>query len=100
MIKFKKGAFYSEKKVRPLFLKYKSSIISPAFDIIELIPLLVFVNSWFCLSCDICVMPDFEPNEYLFTTHANKGYTRWEIYAWAVRDAMMKAGDFTSYKED
>ena len=59
MIKFKKGAFYSEKKVRPFFLKYKSSLISPAFAIIELIPLLVFVNCWCCLTCDVCVMPDF-----------------------------------------
>ena len=39
-------------------------------------------------------MPDFEPNEYLFETHADKGSERWEIYAWALRDAMMKAGGF------
>jgi len=66
LIKFKKGAFASEKKVRPVFLKYKSTTVSPAFDILELIPLLAFQLSWCCLTCDVCVMPDFEPNEYLF----------------------------------
>ena len=39
-------------------------------------------------------MPDFEPNEYLFKTHKDKGTERWEIFAWAVRDAMAKSGDF------
>ena len=41
-------------------------------------------------------MPDFQPNEYLFKTHADKGSERWEIYAWAVRDIMMKTGNFES----
>lgn len=36
-------------------------------------------------------MPDFEPNEYLFETHKDKGEEKWEIFAWAVRDAMSKA---------
>ena len=39
-------------------------------------------------------MPDFEPNEYLFDTHADKGAERWEVYAWALRDAMCKSGGF------
>lgn len=39
-------------------------------------------------------MPNFQPNEYLFEKHADKGQERWEIYAWAVRDAIVKAGDF------
>ena len=29
----------------------------------------------------------------MFTTHAGKGTERWEIYAWALREAMMKFGD-------
>jgi hypothetical protein len=40
------------------------------------------------------MMPDFLPNDYLFETHQDKGEERWEIFAWAVRDAMMKAGNF------
>ena len=37
-------------------------------------------------------MPDFQPNDYLFEAHSDKGAERWEIYAWALRDAMSKVG--------
>lgn len=46
------------------------------------------------MKCTVHVLPDFQPNEYLFETHKDKGTERWEIYAWAVRDIMMKAGNF------
>ena len=36
-------------------------------------------------------MPEFEPTDYLFETHADKGKERWEVSAWAMRDAMCKA---------
>ena len=36
-------------------------------------------------------MPEFTPNDYLLEHHADKGTESWEIYAWAVRDAMAKA---------
>ena len=39
-------------------------------------------------------MPPFKPNEYLFETFKDKGTEKWEIYAWAVREAMAKFGDF------
>ena len=45
------------------------------------------------MKCKIIEMPDFEPTEYLFETHKDKGETRWEIFAWALRDAMMKCGN-------
>ena len=35
-------------------------------------------------------MAPFLPNEYLFKTHADKGKEKWEIFAWAVRDVMVK----------
>ena len=38
------------------------------------------------------------PNEYLYKTHADKGKEQWEIYAWAVRDAMSKASGFPKYE--
>ena len=37
----------------------------------------------------ILSLPDFEPNEYLYETHADKGQERWEIFAWAVREIML-----------
>ena len=48
-------------------------------------------------------MPDFQPNEFLFENHKFSNdhveeylteNERWETFAWAVRDAMIKAGDF------
>jgi len=46
---------------------------------------------WFTV--DVKILPVFQPNDYLYKQHANKGKERWEIYAWAVRDAMSKAGE-------
>lgn len=96
IIKFKKGAFFAEKAIRPMFLKYKWNIVCPAFDIIEAIPLMILHLSWIFYRCNVRIMPDFHPNEFLFTHHADKGTERWEIYAWAVRDAMIKCGSFDS----
>ena len=79
-----------------MFLKYHYDLISPSWEIMEFLPLLVLQCSWCLLRCKLHIMPDFQPNEYLFKTHADKGAERWEIYAWAVRDAMMKAGHFES----
>lgn len=46
------------------------------------------------MKCEIVILPDFQPNEYLFETHKSKGEERWEVFAWAVRDVMMSIGDF------
>ena len=36
-------------------------------------------------------LPPFQPNEYLYETHAERGGgERWKVMAWAVRDAMLK----------
>ena len=40
------------------------------------------------------MMADFKPNDYLLEKHADKGEEDWEIFAWAVRDAMAKQGNF------
>jgi len=36
-------------------------------------------------------MPVFAPNDWLYEHHSDKGKSKHEIYAWAVRDAMCKA---------
>jgi len=38
------------------------------------------------------ILPPMMPNEYLFNEHKDKGEEKWEIFAWAVRDAMSLAG--------
>jgi len=83
-----------EKRVTPIFLKYHYGHFSPSFEVVDFFPL-----AWMQMACpwmkvDVNMMPDFEPNEYLFRTHADKGKERWEIFAWAVRDIMAKEGNF------
>ena len=68
--------------------------MSPAFDVVDFLPLFFMNLCCWGTKCAVNVMPDFEPNEYLFRTHADKGKDRWEIYAWALRDVMAKHGDF------
>ena len=39
-------------------------------------------------------MPPFTPSEEMLEKHSDKGSEDWEIYAWCVRDAMAKCGNF------
>jgi len=42
LIKFKKGAFYAEKTVKPVMLKYSlNDTVSVAYDVIEILPLAI-----------------------------------------------------------
>lgn len=52
------------------------------------------------MSVTVYIMPPFQPNDWLFKNHekceSHRDTTlRWEIYAWAVRDAIIRAGDFS-----
>jgi len=38
------------------------------------------------------VLPVFSPNDHLINTHSKAGKEKWEVFAWAVRDVMAKAG--------
>ena len=93
-MKFKRGAFAGEKRVRPMLIKVDpEATMSIYYDPFAFIPLLMVTLCWFGFqTVEVGTMPDFEPNEYLFKTHKDKGEERWEIVAWAVRDAMSKAG--------
>lgn len=59
VIKFKKGAFFAEKTIRPMFMKYSTGTVSPAYDVMEFLPLAIMMLSWACFKCDVTVMPDF-----------------------------------------
>jgi len=94
IVKFKKGAFVSEMRVKPIVMNYNTKqTVIPAYDIIEIFPLAVLQLSWSCLTASVKLLPDFEPTEYLFETFKDKGKERWEIFAWAAREVMMKAGN-------
>ncbi len=91
---FKKGAFASLKAVRPVVLKYEAGTLFPSYDIIPFLPFVILQLSVFDYKCTVNELPTFVPNDYLYTTHADKGKEKWEIYAWAVRDIIAKNGDF------
>lgn len=78
-----------------MFMKYDNSgLVSPSYATMDIAPLAIFLLSWCCYKCDVTILPEFEPTEYLFTEHADKGKERWEIYAWALRDIMAREGGF------
>ena len=94
LVKFKKGAFFSEKTIRPIYLKYEQSKVNPGFEVMEFFPLAILQLSWCHMRCSVHVLPDFQPNEFLFEKHASQGTERWEVFAWAVRDVMARTGKF------
>ncbi len=59
LIKFKKGAFLSEKTIRPMYMKYRYHTLNPAFDIMEFLPLMILQLSWSCMSCEVVTLPEF-----------------------------------------
>ena len=75
-------------------MKFRYSTMSPAYDILDFLPLVILNLCLCCFSCVLTILPDFEPNDYLFETHKNKGKERWEIFAWAIRDIIQKNGEF------
>jgi len=71
LMRFRRGAFIGEKRITPLYLKYHYATLSPAYDVVEFAPIAILTLCCRGMRCDVNVMPDFEPNEYLFQTHAN-----------------------------
>ena len=74
---FKQGAFSAEKRIRPMFMKYKHGLVDPSYATMDIAPLAIFLLCWCCYYCEVLMLPDFEPTEYLFETHADKGEKRW-----------------------
>lgn len=59
LLKFKKGGFFAEKRIKPMFLKYHCGTVNPAFDVMEFLPLVIFHLSWACFRCEVKTLPDF-----------------------------------------
>jgi len=94
LLSFKKGAFIGEMPVIPQLHEFDDKEgISMSYDVIHLVPLLIGIGTKWRRDVNVKVMPPFIPNDYLFETHKDKGEERWEIYAWAMRDAMCKEGN-------
>ena len=74
----------------PIILKYNWDNFSPAYDILPFLPMIIMGIAYGWSTCTVKMLPPFIPNEYLYEKHADKGKEKWEIYAWAVRDVMLK----------
>ena len=99
---FKKGAFVGKRAVIPAVYKYN-------IDGLSVHPFVDTTNDWqmhamtcsqfsFCI-IDLKFFPPFQPNDYLFEHHYAKGKESWEIYAWAVRDFMVKNSHLESHDQ-
>lgn len=90
---FKRGAFNYLKTVRPVYLKYTHAGFSTDYSLFDLLPLIILNQCWIGggLKCELGVLPDFQPTEFMFKKYADKGKERWEVYAWCVREAMSRA---------
>ena len=95
MMSFKQGAFVGERTVRPHVMKFSWGCGPEYTYSCNFKPLLILMLSWIWTrtKIEIQVMPDFTPNEYLFTKHFDKGKHRANIYAWAIRQAMIECGE-------
>jgi len=68
------------------------SAVSPAFDCVPMGPLVILNLCWCCYWVEVIDLPVFQPNDYLFKNHADKGKKKWEIIAWAIREIISEAG--------
>ena len=80
-------------------MKFNGSIVTPDYTISAL-PLIIFCLSSYCMKVTVNIMPPFQPNDWLFKNHEKceshrETTLRWEIFAWAVRDSIIRAGDFS-----
>lgn len=95
MLPFKRGAFYGLNQCHPVSIKYTGCNVKPSISVlVEDLAIFVYMCHWRMITAEVIVMPAFQPNEYLWRKHADKGKEKWEIYAWAVRDLIAKVGGF------
>ena len=98
LLPFKRGAFCANLSIRPVVLKYQFDYVSSQTYVPKLLQFGFLKCCFFKTNdCTVTHLPIFVPNDYLYKTHADKGKEKWEIYAWAIRDIMMKAGGLKLY---
>ena len=102
LLPFKRGAFAGLKAVKPVVLTYESNEWgSLAWDCMGWLDHALLTYSMPQIAqAKMIELPPFLPNDYLLETHKDKGASKWEIYAWAVRDVMSKASGKPTIEED
>ena len=106
VLSFKKGAFAALKPVKPVFIRYDYDMLNNAYDVMPFFALFVLQCCCYNYRVTFNELPPFIPNEHLFTHYAKKlggNKERWEVFAEAVRDILVKVGgskrDETHYRE-
>jgi len=95
LVGFKKGAFAGLKTVQPIIVKYKWKSVAPTWEGIPFIQHThILCSSFEGIEVELYRLPPFKPNDYLFETHKEQGKEKWEVFAWAVRQAMAEHGGF------
>ena len=84
------------KAVTPVVIKYSWKSFSPTWDSMTFLGQapLMYSYPWPKYTCTVTILPTFLPNKYLLQKYKDKGTEDWEIFAWAVRDIMARAGQF------
>lgn len=102
LLEFKRGAFLSLLPVQPTILKHPYKNFSHDCGVLLLLPIAVMLGCEMATrGIDICQYPLFSPNDYLFTEYkktlpGHEKMEKWEVYATAVRDFMIREGGFGS----
>lgn len=94
---FKRGAFQGMRTVIPSFTTFDwMGQIRPIYDTVEFFPLVFLLCSSFdTTGITLNIMPEFTPNPTMLDMHADKGSQPWEVFAWCVRDAIVKQSGLT-----
>lgn len=100
ILPFKRGAFQGMRTVTPSFFSITSGQISPTYEIVSLIPLMMLLLSSLYFRCGkITILPEFTPTPYMLEKYADKGKDPWMAYAWCVRDVISKYSGYISLDE-
>ena len=76
--------------VTPCFFSIASGQISPTYDSIEWLPLMILLLSSLSVSKGkLTILPEFRPTPFMLEKYKKIGEP-WQIFAWCVRDVMSK----------
>ena len=92
ILKFKRGAFVSERSVKPHYAKYwtMNEGVSPCHgDAVSFVAHTYITLHAFFTRYTVYEMPVFEPNEYFWKNHWDGKEERWVAFARAVRNCML-----------
>jgi len=90
LLRFRRGAFVGDYAIQPYVQKFHSLVTCPTYDVLGFMD----HNIILCLSpytaFTVYKFPPFLPNQFMYDKYKDKFQDKWEIYAWALREALAK----------